>query len=108
VTSSEPTRRPTRRNPVRGRSAAAAAGIAVVAGVGCAFFGLSPTGQRAVDALLVAAAVATMVWAAASAPWWLLAVVAAVAAAFGDGAVFVVLGVVGMLAAVAIGAQRAN
>ncbi|MGH9137394.1 MAG: hypothetical protein ACRD0G_10160, partial [Acidimicrobiales bacterium] len=54
-----------------------AALIAIAAGAVARLSPASPTGHAFIDPLLVAVAVAAVVYAAASAPWWSLAVAAA-------------------------------
>lgn len=62
--------RPRRRaNRVDERQAAL---LAVTGGVVAALSPASPTGNAAIDAVLIAAGVGAVVYAAASTPWWLL------------------------------------
>ncbi len=83
-----------RRNRVDERYAVA---IAAVAGVVAALAGAQPTGAAIVDFLLVALAVAAIVWAAASAPWW------APTLAAGVGLVIAVDPLIALVGAVAFG-----
>ena len=82
--------------------------LAAVAGVVAAFGGARPTGTPAVDIAIVIAAAAAVTWSSATAPWWAVASACAIATAFSSSVIWIAVGAVGALAALAIGAQRRN
>lgn len=87
----------TRRNAIRRDDQPLLWSIAALAGLLAAFAGCRPTGQVAVDVVLVAAFAVLTTWLAASASWWLLCIVGFFAAAFAGT-------LLGVLAAAAVGA----
>ncbi|MGD9795746.1 MAG: DUF4012 domain-containing protein [Acidimicrobiia bacterium] len=91
---------------VRGRNVWLVLGIAAASGVGAATAGCSPTGETALDVVLVFGGVAAVVWSAASAPWWAGVVVAALATAFARDSWSLGLGAVATCAGLAIGLGR--
>jgi hypothetical protein len=79
--------------------------IGAAAGVGVLLAGPRPTGQIAVDAVLVIAAVTGCVWASASAPWWSLIVLAGLSGLLADPLWAKVAGGVVFVAALYVGAK---
>jgi hypothetical protein len=79
--------------------------IGAAAGVGVLLAGPRPTGQIAVDAVLVIAAVTACVWASASAPWWSLIVLAGLSGLLADPLWAKVAGGVVFVAALYVGAK---
>jgi hypothetical protein len=79
-----------------------------VSGAAAAFGGASPTGTTAIDALLVAASVAAVVWAGASAPWWVLGGSGAAAVLLARNLWSLALALAAVAAASAVGATRKN
>ena len=97
-----------RRNTLSSRSTMLVGVVSVVGGIAAALCGLHPTGSPTIDAVLVFAAAAAVIWASATAPWWVLVAAAGVAAAFADGWMWVVLGVCAAGAGAYIGARKLN
>ena len=63
---------PQRRNTITRADSQVIAAIAAVAAILAALSDAAPTGQAAIDALLVAATAAAVTWLASTAPWWAL------------------------------------
>src|SRR6056297_1273941 len=84
--------------------------IAAVSGVIAAFAPADPTGEGAIDALLLMAFAVFTTWAGASAPWWALAVGAGLvtSSAVAGPIVVALAGFAALGASVWIGDRRAN
>ena len=92
-----------RRNCVDERTAV---GIGAVAGLLAALAGARPTGNAAIDFVLVACFVGAVVWASASASWWAPASASGVAAVVAFEPWLVLLGGLGFVGGLVIGVRR--
>ena len=82
-------------------------GIGVAAGIALVAYGLSPTGNAAIDLFLLVIGTTFVIWCAASAPWWAGVVAAGVSVALAD-SFWILPAVAAVVGGVLIGrAQRA-
>ena len=92
---------------VTGRDVSVVAVVALLAGVGAAIAGPSPTGAAAVDAVLVTVLAAAVVWAGAAAPWWALAAASVVAVVLAPSWPWLLVALAAAAGAAYIGRRRA-
>lgn len=92
---------------VTGHDVAVVAVVALLAGVGAAIAGPSPTGASAVDAVLVTVLAAAAVWAGATSPWWALAAASVLAVVLARSWPWLLVALAGAAGSAVIGRKRA-
>lgn len=99
-----------RRNQITYEEERYSLGLGVVAGIGAALSGASPTGTTWIDAVLIVAFTILVTWASASASWWALLASSGVVtvAAIGGPIWVLVLGLVALGAAAWVAGDRMN